>query len=708
MDIQPNVKLKTYTYYIKKHKQLNILNWMTTISKNIYNCTLFVYKIYKIYQNDIYKDVYNFIIFNNLHLNYINIEKNIKVKNEKYSKKAKKEKKLDDIVKIENYFYSMYDKYYKFYVNNKKIIDSNNKVIYKYIINDIKTNNIIVSNNNYNELVTKYLIEVVKLNNIKFDINNKIITIDNIVNSIIKSLYNKNYFYIKKQLENKYKVDNKYIDIINTINNNQYIYDNNENLSYRNKIIKELNINKLSSIENFINRLSYKYLDSNKEKLPSDVIINIIGKAFSNVKSYYALLKSGKQSKTNLSKFLDKDTKFNLFYYCRSFKKLDDGIRLNVGEYVNKNYTLINKETNYKSILINNKIKYYNENNLINISENKIKKDNKNNIFYTKINDKYINNDNICSYNYIYISLPRKIEYENIKLIEIVPINNKIKVCITYEKIYENPIIEYDLYAYNNLSLEDKLKKTVSIDTGILNLLTIYNPTGQQHIIKGGTLLSINHFYNNKIDQLNSINKKIHNKCKYNRLYSLLEERKNKINGHFNQIINKIVETYKEKEVFIVGYNPNWKDKTDMGKKNNRNFYQIAYKQFIEKLDEKLKSINKKMIIVKESYTSKCDALALEPIGYHEHYLGNRKKRGLFASSIHKLINADLNGAINIMRKYINLNNLNIKNICNPSVLKIYDIKLLTQPVSKSTSQQIVNRLMLLKALERYTLFDRV
>jgi hypothetical protein len=242
MEIQSNVKLKTYTYYIKKHKQLNILNWMTTISKNIYNCTLFVYKIYKIYQNDIYKDVYEFIISNNFHINYINIEKIIKVKNEKYNKKGKKEKKLDDIVKIENYFYSMYDKYYKFYVNNKKIIDSNNKVIYKYIINDIKTNNIIVSNNNYNELVTKYLIEVVKLDNIKFDINNKIITIDNIVNSIIKSIYNKNYFYIKKQLENKYKVDNKYVDIINTINNNQYIYDNNENLSYRNKIIKELNL----------------------------------------------------------------------------------------------------------------------------------------------------------------------------------------------------------------------------------------------------------------------------------------------------------------------------------------------------------------------------------------------------------------------------------------------------------------------------------
>jgi hypothetical protein len=55
-----------------------------------------------------------------------------------------------------------------------------------------------------------------------------------------------------------------------------------------------------------------------------------------------------------------------------------------------------------------------------------------------------------------------------------------------------------------------------------------------------------------------------------------------------------------------------------MGKKNNRNFYQIAYKQLIEKLEEKLKCINKKMILVKESYTSKCDALALESIGYYE------------------------------------------------------------------------------------------
>lgn len=55
----------------------------------------------------------------------------------------------------------------------------------------------------------------------------------------------------------------------------------------------------------------------------------------------------------------------------------------------------------------------------------------------------------------------------------------------------------------------------------------------------------------------------------------------------------------------------------------------------------------------KESYTSKCDALALEPIGKHEQYLGRITKRGLFRSSTGKLINAEQNGALCIMRKVV-------------------------------------------------------
>jgi len=54
-----------------------------------------------------------------------------------------------------------------------------------------------------------------------------------------------------------------------------------------------------------------------------------------------------------------------------------------------------------------------------------------------------------------------------------------------------------------------------------------------------------------------------------------------------------------------------------------------------------------------ESYTSKCSALDMEPIQKHEQYAGRRKRRGLFQAACGKLLNADVNGAVNILRKAI-------------------------------------------------------
>jgi len=59
------------------------------------------------------------------------------------------------------------------------------------------------------------------------------------------------------------------------------------------------------------------------------------------------------------------------------------------------------------------------------------------------------------------------------------------------------------------------------------------------------------------------------------------------------------------------------------------------------------------LIINEESYTSKCDSLALEEVKKHEMYLGKRIKRGLFQSSTRKLINADINGSLNILRNVV-------------------------------------------------------
>ena len=80
-------------------------------------------------------------------------------------------------------------------------------------------------------------------------------------------------------------------------------------------------------------------------------------------------------------------------------------------------------------------------------------------------------------------------------------------------------------------------------------------------------------------------------------------------------------------------------------------------------LQDKLVESNQELVITEESYTSKCDALSLEPIRKQEKYLGKRIRRGLFSSKIGKLINADLNGAINIMRKYLDKENNPLKKI---------------------------------------------
>ena len=93
-------------------------------------------------------------------------------------------------------------------------------------------------------------------------------------------------------------------------------------------------------------------------------------------------------------------------------------------------------------------------------------------------------------------------------------------------------------------------------------------------------------------------------------------------------------------------------------------------------LEYKCKRIGIKLVQQEESYTSKCDSLAFEEVKRHDAYKGSRIKRGLFLSSIGKVLNADINGALNILRKYL------IKNTINefPVIQKIIDRGLFFRP----------------------------
>ena len=86
----------------------------------------------------------------------------------------------------------------------------------------------------------------------------------------------------------------------------------------------------------------------------------------------------------------------------------------------------------------------------------------------------------------------------------------------------------------------------------------------------------------------------------------------------------------------------------------NHNFVQIPVQRIVELIKYKAELKGIEVAVIKESYTSGCSALDLEPITKKYYNKNRRVYRGLFKSNTGILINADVNGSLNILRKYDN------------------------------------------------------
>ena len=122
---------------------------------------------------------------------------------------------------------------------------------------------------------------------------------------------------------------------------------------------------------------------------------------------------------------------------------------------------------------------------------------------------------------------------------------------------------------------------------------------------------------------------------------------------YLHKTSTKIVKQISQQTIstLIVGKNDGWKQATNIGKKNNQNFVQIPHATFINMLEYKCRLAGIQCIAQEESYTSKCDFLCEERIERHESYMGKRVSRGVFQSGTGKMLNADVNGSYNILRK---------------------------------------------------------
>lgn len=193
----------------------------------------------------------------------------------------------------------------------------------------------------------------------------------------------------------------------------------------------------------------------------------------------------------------------------------------------------------------------------------------------------------------------------------------------------------------------------LSIDLGLNNLCSCINNVGiKSFIVNGKVIKSFNQWYNKKKAKLMSF---VGDKGTSNKLNRLNNKRNFWIEDKIHKVSRYIIDFCKDNNIgsIVIGLNKGWKQNINLGKKTNQKFVEIPFSKLIDKISYKGKLTGIDVITTEESYTSKIDHLAFEPLKNQDIYLGKRKKRGLFQSSVGKLLNADINGAIGIGRKVI-------------------------------------------------------
>ena len=131
------------------------------------------------------------------------------------------------------------------------------------------------------------------------------------------------------------------------------------------------------------------------------------------------------------------------------------------------------------------------------------------------------------------------------------------------------------------------------------------------------------------------------------------ENRNNRLKYCLHWLSRRLIELCVSNRIskIVIGYNKEWKQDINLGKRTNQNFVQIPHKTLIDYIQYKAKEYGIVVKLQEESYTSKCSVLDHEPVKKHDIYAGKRIYRGLFQSKYGKQIHADINAAYNIAKK---------------------------------------------------------
>ena len=201
----------------------------------------------------------------------------------------------------------------------------------------------------------------------------------------------------------------------------------------------------------------------------------------------------------------------------------------------------------------------------------------------------------------------------------------------------------------------------LAIDFGINNLATCVTSKGKSFIIDGKKLKSINQWFNKENARLQSIkDKQKYGKKPTLRQKYLYSSRNNKVNDYMSKTARKIINYCLENNIgtLVCGYNETFQRNSNIGKANNQTFVNIPFGKLREKLEYLCKLYSLRFVEQEESYTSKSSFFDMDILPKFEakqpqtySFLGKRIKRGLYQTSKGYIFNADVNGALNILRK---------------------------------------------------------
>ena len=208
-------------------------------------------------------------------------------------------------------------------------------------------------------------------------------------------------------------------------------------------------------------------------------------------------------------------------------------------------------------------------------------------------------------------------------------------------------------------------KRILGIDVGVDNFCAVANNfVGTPFLIKGGAIKSMNQNFNKErarlLSEVTKGSDSTHSVKKTKQLHTLSRRRETRLRDFFYKTAWYLVRYAKRQqvEVIVAGHNEDQKQNICIGRQNNQNFVSIPFCRFLDILRYTAAKAGIPVVLREESYTSKASLLDLDAIPAYKKgdtinhtFSGKRVRRGLYKTNSGFFINADINGAGNILRK---------------------------------------------------------